>query len=138
MTFTLLLLFFGEILTLGSWLQVPANNADSKDIAETVTKTGALAALHQDSGAVLSVGSLWLMSICDARRVDPTSSTPGSRIVDFPPGGDKSHRTSSVDFAVVLSGEICMELEPGDEIVLKTGDSLVQRGWGLLDSQRIV
>ena len=50
------------------------------------------------------------------------------RIVQFDPGNaPRRHRTSSVDYAVVLSGEIDMELD--DEVVhLRAGDMLVQRG----------
>jgi quercetin dioxygenase-like cupin family protein len=52
------------------------------------------------------------------------------RIVQFEPGNaERVHRTDSVDYAVVMSGEIDMELEPGGEVVhLKAGDVLVQRG----------
>jgi mannose-6-phosphate isomerase-like protein (cupin superfamily) len=52
------------------------------------------------------------------------------RIVEFGPGNSQRvHRTDSVDYAVVMSGEIDMELEPGSEPVhLKAGDVLVQRG----------
>jgi quercetin dioxygenase-like cupin family protein len=38
------------------------------------------------------------------------------------------HRTDSIDYAVVLSGEIDMELEKGTEVHLEAGDVLVQRG----------
>ena len=39
----------------------------------------------------------------------------------------RNHRTNSIDFAVVMSGEIDMELD--DEVVrLKAGDVMVQRG----------
>jgi quercetin dioxygenase-like cupin family protein len=50
------------------------------------------------------------------------------RIVEFGPGvAPRNHRTDSIDYAVVLSGEIDMELD--DSVVhLKTGDVLVQRG----------
>jgi quercetin dioxygenase-like cupin family protein len=50
------------------------------------------------------------------------------RIVEFGPGvAPRNHRTDSIDYAVVLSGEIDMELT--DSVVhLKTGDVLVQRG----------
>jgi quercetin dioxygenase-like cupin family protein len=33
-----------------------------------------------------------------------------------------------VDYIVVISGEIDMELEPGQEVHLKAGDVMVQRG----------
>jgi quercetin dioxygenase-like cupin family protein len=50
------------------------------------------------------------------------------RVVEFLPGvSPRVHRTDSIDYAVVMSGEIDMEL---DETVvhLKAGDVLVQRG----------
>jgi mannose-6-phosphate isomerase-like protein (cupin superfamily) len=52
------------------------------------------------------------------------------RIVEFAPNSaPRVHRTDSVDYAVVMSGEIDMELESGSEPVhLKAGDVLVQRG----------
>src|SRR5258708_26038288 len=40
------------------------------------------------------------------------------------------HRTNSIDYAVVISGEIDMELEKGTEVHLEAGDVLVQRGTG--------
>lgn len=51
------------------------------------------------------------------------------RIVDFSPGvAPRVHRTQSIDFAVVMSGSIWMELDDGVEVVLNAGDVLVQRG----------
>lgn len=75
------------------------------------------------------------------------------RVVDFPPVGDTGsfdneailremgishkghgeganpfmHRTRSIDYAIVMSGEIVMQLDDS-EIVLKAGDVLVQQG----------
>jgi quercetin dioxygenase-like cupin family protein len=50
------------------------------------------------------------------------------RVVEFSPGvAPRVHRTDSIDYAVVMSGEIDMELD--DSVVhLKAGDVLVQRG----------
>ena len=50
------------------------------------------------------------------------------RVVEFAPGvAPRNHRTDSIDYAVVVSGEIDMELE--DSVVhLNAGDVLVQRG----------
>lgn len=50
------------------------------------------------------------------------------RVVEFGPGvAGRVHRTDSVDYATVMSGEIDMELD--DSVVhLKGGDVLVQRG----------
>ena len=50
------------------------------------------------------------------------------RIVSFGPGvSPRNHRTDSIDYAVVMSGEIDMELDIGS-VHLKAGDVLVQRG----------
>ena len=51
------------------------------------------------------------------------------RITEFAPGhGPFPHRTETVDYAILLSGEIDLELD-GDAVVhLKPGDVVVQRG----------
>lgn len=50
------------------------------------------------------------------------------RVIEFAPGnGGRNHRTDSLDYAVVLSGEIDMDLD-GSEVHLRAGDVLVQRG----------
>jgi quercetin dioxygenase-like cupin family protein len=50
------------------------------------------------------------------------------RIVKYDPGvSPRNHRTDSIDYATVLSGEIDMELD-GSVVHLKAGDVLVQRG----------
>jgi quercetin dioxygenase-like cupin family protein len=50
------------------------------------------------------------------------------RVIEFAPGVvPRNHRTDSIDYAVVLSGEIDMALD--DTVVhLRAGDVLVQRG----------
>jgi quercetin dioxygenase-like cupin family protein len=50
------------------------------------------------------------------------------RVVEYAPGVlPRDHRTDSIDYAVVMSGEIDMEMD--DTVVhLKAGDVLVQRG----------
>ena len=51
------------------------------------------------------------------------------RIIDFQPGvAQRMHRTDSVDYIVVMSGEIDMQLDDGVEVHLKAGDTMVQRG----------
>jgi quercetin dioxygenase-like cupin family protein len=50
------------------------------------------------------------------------------RVVSFGPGvTPRNHRTSSIDYATVISGEIEMELDD-TSVHLKAGDVLVQRG----------
>jgi quercetin dioxygenase-like cupin family protein len=50
------------------------------------------------------------------------------RVVEFGPGvAGRNHRTDSIDYAVVVSGELDMELD--DSVVhVKAGDVIVQRG----------
>jgi quercetin dioxygenase-like cupin family protein len=50
------------------------------------------------------------------------------RVVRYDSGvAPRNHRTDSIDYAVVLAGEIEMELD-GTRVKLKAGDVLVQRG----------
>ena len=69
-------------------------------------------------------------SDASTRKVGTT--LPGGtvfRVIEFSPGvAPRVHRTDSIDYAVVISGEIDMELEKGTEVHLKAGDVLVQRG----------
>ena len=50
------------------------------------------------------------------------------RVVDFLPGGDSPfHRTNSIDYGIVLEGEITLILDEG-ETVVRAGDIVIQRG----------
>jgi quercetin dioxygenase-like cupin family protein len=50
------------------------------------------------------------------------------RVVRYEPNVvPRRHRTDSVDYAVVIAGEIDMELD-GETVTLKAGDVLIQRG----------
>jgi quercetin dioxygenase-like cupin family protein len=50
------------------------------------------------------------------------------RVVEYAPGvTPRNHRTDSIDYAVVIAGEIVMQLDDS-EVTLKAGDVLVQRG----------
>ena len=64
-----------------------------------------------------------------ARKV--ASTDPGGtvfRLVEYQPGvAPRNHRTESIDYAVVVSGAITMDLD-GKEVDLMQGDVLVQRG----------
>lgn len=73
---------------------------------------------------VLSSGSLGL--------VNPNGTV--CRVVDFAPESPGvMHRTQSLDYGIVLEGEIEMLLDSGDRRTLKRGDIAVQRatmhGW---------
>jgi quercetin dioxygenase-like cupin family protein len=51
------------------------------------------------------------------------------RVVRYEPGvSPRNHRTDSIDYAVVMSGAIEMELDDGVTVNLRAGDLLVQRG----------
>jgi quercetin dioxygenase-like cupin family protein len=76
---------------------VPANNDGREDLAAEVVGTTV------EDGAVF-------------------------RVVQYDPGvAPRRHRTHSIDFAVVLSGEIDLELDK-QTVTLRAGDFLVQRG----------
>jgi len=68
---------------------------------------------------------------------DPANKTIGTaiengsvfRIVSFAPGvAPRNHRTSTIDYGVVMQGEIDMVLDDGVSVTLRAGDVLVQRG----------
>ena len=65
-----------------------------------------------------------------AKEITATTRDGGTvfRVIEYAPGvAPRNHRTNSIDYAVVLSGEIDMELD--DQMVtLRAGDVLVQRG----------
>jgi quercetin dioxygenase-like cupin family protein len=64
----------------------------------------------------------------DALTVPPAPSGTKIRINEFPPGvASPVHRTQSVDYGIVLSGEVVLVLDDA-ETVLRAGDVVVQRG----------
>ena len=51
------------------------------------------------------------------------------RITEFAPGAPKfMHRTETLDYAILLSGECDLELDDGKTVHLTQGDIVVQRG----------
>ncbi len=63
-------------------------------------------------------------------RLDLWKGADGTvfRLVEYQPGvAPRNHRTETLDYAVVLSGEIDMELD-GSVVHLRAGDTLVQQG----------
>jgi len=51
------------------------------------------------------------------------------RITEWAPGHARfTHRTETVDYAILLSGEIDLELENDEVVHLKPGDIVIQRG----------
>ena len=66
-----------------------------------------------------------------ARILGTAPPANGTRftINDIPPGRPGlMHRTETLDYAIVLAGELDMELDNGASVKLKTGDIVVQRG----------
>ena len=64
------------------------------------------------------------------RRPTGTTLDNGTvfRVLELAPGASpRNHRTDSIDYAVVMAGEIDMELDDAT-VHLKAGDVLVQRG----------
>jgi quercetin dioxygenase-like cupin family protein len=76
----------------------PANNMDEADGGRREV------GLTLDGGTVFRVGQL-----------DPGDRSP-------------MHRTNSVDYGIVLEGEVGMELDGGEQVRLRVGDVIVQRG----------
>ena len=50
-------------------------------------------------------------------------------IIDMPPGSSAPmHRTKTIDYGIVLEGEVDLELDDGSTTSLAAGDIVVQRG----------
>jgi quercetin dioxygenase-like cupin family protein len=65
-----------------------------------------------------------------ARIIGTAPPAHGSRfaVIDFPPGNTPHmHRTETVDYVIVLEGEIEMDMD-ASTVKLKAGDIMVQRG----------
>lgn len=67
------------------------------------------------------------------RAAEPTGLTEAGgsvlRVVDLPPGSKSPlHRTSSLDYGIVISGDVDLELDDGAIVSLNAGDIVVQRG----------
>lgn len=65
-----------------------------------------------------------------ARIIGTSPPANGTRfaVIDFPPGNPAiMHRTETIDYVVVLSGEIDMDMDDST-VTLKAGDVMVQRG----------
>jgi quercetin dioxygenase-like cupin family protein len=65
-----------------------------------------------------------------ARVLGTAPPAHGTRfaMIDFPPGNTaRMHRTETIDYVVVIAGEIDMDLDE-ETVHLKAGDVMVQRG----------
>ena len=77
-----------------------------------------------------------------ARIIGTAPPANGSRfaVIDFPPGNEaRMHRTETIDYVLVLEGEIEMDMD-GSTVKMKAGDVMVQRGtnhaWANRSSKR--
>jgi quercetin dioxygenase-like cupin family protein len=58
----------------------------------------------------------------------PPSNGTRFAVIDFPPGNrPHMHRTETIDYVIVIEGEIEMDMDEST-VKLKTGDIMVQRG----------
>jgi quercetin dioxygenase-like cupin family protein len=65
-----------------------------------------------------------------ARIIGTAPPANGTRfaVIDFPPGNSgRMHRTETIDYVIVISGEIDMDMDQST-VKLKAGDIMVQRG----------
>ncbi|ETN42318.1 uncharacterized protein HMPREF1541_01472 [Cyphellophora europaea CBS 101466] len=84
--------------------QYPVSFKDNKDLAQYEGNLTAKPGLVVPGGSVL-------------------------RVVDLMPGGVSAmHRTVSLDYGVVLEGEIYLELDSGEKRLMRRGDISIQRG----------
>ena len=65
-----------------------------------------------------------------ARIIGTAPPANGTRfaVIDFPPGNEpRMHRTETIDYVIVLEGEIEMDMDDST-VKLRAGDMMVQRG----------
>ena len=114
---------------------------DNSNVAKVIIDGPATNAKYPSSGTVSTM--IWCTDSAPARvpvgesaedmgaRILGTSPPPrGSRfaVIDFPPGcPPHMHRTETIDYVIVIEGEIEMDMD-ASTVKLKAGDVMVQRG----------
>ncbi len=112
---------------------VTANDKDGKSYIKWDTEIEDAAGRPGFSGA-----NLWATKKLPAETTeeDPAKWEMGTTIAGgsvyrlgvYQPGvSERWHRTDSIDYAIVVSGEMWMQLDKG-EVHLKQGDTIIQRG----------
>ena len=108
--------------------------------AKAIVKTDDVLNGHLVDGGIAAFIKVWTTNTSPADNNDESDGAlretgltcPGGtvlRIVDFAPGcKSPMHRTTSIDYGIVLEGEMAMELDGGSVTHLKAGDVVVQRG----------
>ena len=105
-------------------LDGPAMNAKYPDAATVSTLIWTTDAAPAD----ISVGEK--VEDLGARILGTAPPANGTRfaVIDFPPGNTgRMHRTETIDYVIVISGEIDMDMDQST-VKLKAGDVMVQRG----------
>ena len=114
---------------------------DASHVAKVLTDGPATNAKYPQPGAVSTM--LWCTDDTPAAipigeqpedmgaRIIGTSPPPkGTRfaVIDFPPGSKPHmHRTETIDYVIVIEGEIEMDMD-NSTVKLKAGDIMIQRG----------
>jgi quercetin dioxygenase-like cupin family protein len=113
----------------------------SANTAKVILDTPATNAKYRDSGLVSTM--IWCtdrapadigvgekIEDMGARILGTAPPAKGSRfaVIDFPPGNKPHmHRTETIDYVIVIEGEIEMDMDDST-VKLKAGDVMVQRG----------
>lgn len=113
------------------------NSGQSVVLSDTPTPTTAML----ENGAAFH--EIWATSdtpalIGAAEPAEPTARPlqvpPDPRgtivhVIDMPPGAvAPMHRTRTIDYGVILDGQVDLELDDGSVVTLSSGDVVVQRG----------
>jgi quercetin dioxygenase-like cupin family protein len=114
---------------------------DDKDVAKVLLDGPATNAKYPAAGTVSTM--IWCtngapadisggtaMEDMGARILGTAPPPKGTRfaVIDFPPGNKPHmHRTETIDYVIVLEGEIEMDMD-ASTVKLKAGDIMVQRG----------
>jgi quercetin dioxygenase-like cupin family protein len=114
---------------------------DDNKVAKVIMQGAATNAKHPSAGTVSTL--IWSTDqtpadICmgedvedlGARILGTAPPANGTRfaVIDFPPGNaPRMHRTETIDYVIVLEGEIEMDMDDST-VKMRSGDIMVQRG----------
>ena len=105
-------------------MQGPATNAKYPSVGTVSTMIWSTDCTPADIAVGESVEDL------GARIIGTAPPANGSRfaVIDFPPGNEpRMHRTETIDYVIVIAGEIDMDMDDST-VRLRAGDVMVQRG----------
>ena len=114
---------------------------DARNVAKVLIDAPATNAKKPNSGVVSTlmwitdknpadIGTGETIEDMGARIVGTPPPANGTRfcVIDFPPGNPPHmHRTETVDYVIVMEGEIDMDMDDST-VKLKAGDVMIQRG----------